>query len=261
VNAILLAAGYATRLYPLTRDRAKPLLPVAGRPILDYLVDQLEQAPEIRRLVLVSNAKFLADFERWAGSRAFRKPLSVLNDGSTCNENRRGAVADVQFALEEAGLQDEPAYVLATDNLPRFDLRDAIACWRERGVNTVYACAVADRQLLRRMGVADLAPDGRVVSFEEKPQDPKGEYRIPPFYVYTVEAVAMVCSYLAEGGNPDAPGHFLGWLVRRAPVYALRRPEGTHEIGTLDAYRAVCERLERRGRGEAGAGGDSLDGQ
>ncbi len=246
MNAILLAAGYGTRLYPLTRDKAKPLLPVGGRPIIDQLVERLEAAPEIEQLVLVSNAAFYDDFKRWAEARSFRKPLRILNDGSTANENRRGAVADIQFALAEADIRDEAAYVLATDNLPRFDLRDVIHLARQKNASAVFACPESEPERLKRSGVAQLAEDGRIISFEEKPDEPRGHHRVPPFYCYTAEAVRLVEQFLAEGSNPDAPGHFLDWLTDRLPVYALRRPEGTHDIGTLESYRAVCREFSRR---------------
>jgi glucose-1-phosphate thymidylyltransferase len=245
VNAILLAAGYATRLYPLTENRAKPLLPVGGQPIIDYLVDRLDAAPEIEQMFLVTNAKFAADFEEWASGRSMRTPLRVLNDGSTCNEERLGAVGDIQFALREAGIGTEEAYVLGTDNLPRFDLCDLISHALAKAASAVFACRARSPEEYERKGVAELAVDGRILSFEEKPASPKGKLRVPPLYVYTADAIGLIETYLAEGNNPDAPGHFLAWLVERRDVYALRRDEGTHDIGTLDSYRAVCAEFDR----------------
>jgi glucose-1-phosphate thymidylyltransferase len=252
VNAILLAAGYGTRLYPLTRDCPKSLLPVGGRPILDYLVERLETAPEIERLFLVTNARFARDFENWAEERRRRAsegrppaPIRILNDGSASNADRLGAVADLQFVLDEAGVAREGAYVLATDNLPRFDLRDIIALAQDRNANAVFACRSTDIAELRRMGVAQLDADGRITAFEEKPLHPRGEFRVPPFYVYTAQAMTSVATYLIEGNNPDAPGHFLEWLVRRQDVYACRRDEGTYDIGTLETYHAVCAEFSR----------------
>jgi len=247
LNAVLLAAGYGTRLYPLTKDRPKPLLPVGGRPILDHLVDRLEGAAEITRMVLVSNARFLPAFERWAQQRVLRKPLSLVSDGSTDNDNRLGAVRDMQLALDAADMADEPAYVLATDNLPRFDMLEIVALAHEKGGSAVFAVPVRDPESLRRMGVAELGQDGRVVGFQEKPAEPRGRHRVPPFYAYTPEAVASVRRFLDEGNDPDAPGHFLAWLVGREPVYAQPAEAGTYDIGTLESYRRVCR--------EFGAGG------
>ena len=251
MNALLLAAGYGTRLYPLTRDCPKPLLPVGGRPILDHLVDRLDAAAEIERMILVSNARFVDQFERWAAGRTLRTPLEIINDGSTTNENRRGAVADIQLALDHAGGAGEGVYVLATDNLPRFDLLEIIGLSRQRAASAVFAVPVPDRKELTRMGVAELDEGGLIVGFEEKPAHPRGQHRVPPLYVYTAEAAALVGRFLAEGNNPDAPGHFLAWLVRRRRVYAVRTDLGTYDIGTIESYRAVCAEFERKAGGQA----------
>lgn len=247
MNAILLAAGYGTRLHPLTKDRPKSLLPVAGRPIVDYLVDRLETAPEIERMVLVTNARFAGHFRDWAAERSFRVPLQVVNDGTASNEDRLGAIADTQFAVAEAGIGGQAAYILATDNLPKFDLRDIIALSKSRKASAVFTCRSTNPDDLRRWGVAEVDAQGRVLSFVEKPEEPKGDLRVPPFYVYTAEAMDLISAYLAEGNNPDAPGHYLGWVVQRAEVYALRRDEGTYDIGTLETYRTVCQELGRKG--------------
>ncbi len=253
MHAILLAAGYGTRLHPLTRDRAKPLLPVGGRPIIDHLIDRLEAAPEIDRMLLVTNARFAEDFERWAAARSFAKPLSVYCDGSTSNEDRLGAVADMQLAVERGGIAGQEAYILATDNLPRFDLTDIIGFSRARRASAVFGCRTEDPEVLARVGVAEVDAEGRVTGFEEKPEHPRGNLRVPPFYVYASEAVASIAQYLAGGGNPDAPGHFLQWLVPRHPVYLLRRPQGTRDIGTLESYRQVCAEFETSAEGQGGA--------
>jgi len=247
VNAILLAAGYATRLYPLTQGRPKALLPIGGRPILDYIVGRLEVSPLIDRLVLVTNAKFAGHFREWAAERGCVKPLQIVDDGTTDNETRLGAVGDAQRAIEEAGLAGQGAFILGTDNLPRFDMLDVVALSTARGVNAVFAVPVADREKMKRMGVAELGPDGRIVSFEEKPEEPKGAYRVPPFYAYTARAVARIPAFLDEGNNPDAPGHFLEWLVKRDPVCAVRTDRDMWDIGTIETYRAACAEWDRQG--------------
>jgi glucose-1-phosphate thymidylyltransferase len=246
MNAILLAAGYGTRLYPLTRNLAKPLLDVGGRPMIDYLVEKLDASQDIDRMLLVTNARFAKDFEHWAAGLELQTPLDIYDDGSTDNENRRGAVADISFAAEAAGVAGESAYVLATDNLPRFELLSIVDVAKDHGSSAVFVCPVADRQKLRRMGVAELAEDGRIIGFEEKPERPRSNLRVPPFYVYTAEAMGLVAEFMADGNNPDAPGHFLAWLVQRSPVYAEYAAEGTYDIGTLDSYRAVCEEFNGR---------------
>jgi len=247
VNAVLLAGGYATRLYPLTRNRPKSLLPVGGRAILDYLVDALESAREIRAMLLVTNARFFEQFEQWASLRRAGKPLQILNDGTTCNEDRLGAIGDIQFALRAMGrIPPDGVYVLATDNIPRFHLTEIIQLGGEKASSAVFACPEQEPARLKRAGVAVLDSDGKIVDFEEKPQYPRSDLRVPPFYVYTAHAASLIGLYLSEGNDPDAPGHFLSWLVRRQEVYARIAEEGTYDIGTLDSYRAVCEALEEK---------------
>ena len=240
MDAVLLAGGYATRLYPLTIDRPKALLPLAGRPILDHIVDVLDRCGEIRRMFLVTNARFAAHFSEWARQRSGGKSIRVLNDGTSSNETRLGAIGDIQFVLDHADVDiDDGVYVLGTDNLARFDITEIIALSRQRGASAVFAMRIADPARLRRVGVVELDETGRVTSFEEKPKSPKSNFGVPPFYAYTCEAVALIRRYLDEGGNPDAPGHLVAWLVSRCPVYARVTDEGTYDIGTVDSYAAV----------------------
>ena len=209
-------------------------------PIYRYdpnLVSDIKLPPHFNRIW------FAADFRAWADERSPAKPFTIIDDGSTDNESRLGAVGDVQLVLHEAGGCPDGAYVLATDNLPKFDLRDIVGVAEEKGTAAVFACLVQDRAELTRMGVAELDADGLIVSFEEKPERPRGRFRVPPFYVYPPDALAGVDEFLAAGNNPDAPGHFLAWLAQRQPVHAARRDEGTHDIGTLESYRRVCEEL------------------
>jgi glucose-1-phosphate thymidylyltransferase len=250
MNVILLAAGYGTRLYPLTRNRPKSLLPVGGRPIIDHLVDMIDAVDGVEVMHLVSNARFADQFRAWDAQRQGRAAIEILDDGSTDNDNRVGAVADIQFAVSEGGLPLDETYVVATDNLPRFDLREAPAELRRTETSVVYACLPERVEDLRRMGVAELDGDGMVVSFEEKPERPRGRFRVPPFYAYTGGAMAMIPRYLEEGNNPDAPGHYLAWLVEREPVRALVRESGTLDIGTPESYAAVQAEF-----GEAGGSG------
>jgi glucose-1-phosphate thymidylyltransferase len=257
MNAILLAAGYGTRLYPLTLNVPKALLPVGGKPILERLIDALEEIRQIERVVLVSSAKFVGAFREWEDRARLSRPLEIIDDGSTDNTNRLGAVADVQFAVEKAGLHGEAAYVMATDNLPRFDLRDLVDTWTQRSASAVFACPVEDTACLKRMGVAELDAEGLITGFQEKPEEPRSNLRVPPFYVYTAEVLELVDRFLKEGRSPDAPGHFLEWLVSRADVYAVVREEGTFDIGTLESYRQVCEAFSRHT--DQSDEGDSLD--
>jgi len=238
MTCVILAAGYATRMYPLTRDMPKSLLEVAGKTILDYILENLGRAPEIRRLILVSNARFFGSFSAWAKNRTFPFPLHILDDGSTDNDNRLGAVADLAFAVEEAEIR-ENLLVLAGDNLFDFEIRDFIAFFQTRKADCITTHRLEDPELLRRTGVIEIGPDQRVLAFQEKPREPRSPWAAPPFYVYRRDTLSLIRPYLDQGGNPDAPGHFVPWLLERKPVYAFPFTGTRYDIGSLESYREV----------------------
>ncbi len=241
VDALLLAGGYATRLYPLTLDRPKALLPVGGRTIVDRIIDLLVASDKIERFFLVTNAKFAPHFTSWLGTRTWEKPVEVISDGTTSNEGRLGAMGDLRFALDHADLDTARGlFALSTDNLTRLDLTQLVRLSQERGATAVFALRVSDPARLRRMGVVLLDEAGRVIDFVEKPKEPKSDLGVPSFYAYSARAVGLVKDYLDAGGNPDAPGHFIEWLAHREPVYACVTEEAICDVGTLEAYEAAC---------------------
>jgi glucose-1-phosphate thymidylyltransferase len=249
VNALLLAAGYATRLYPLTLDTPKPLLPVAGKPMAQYLVEQIEAIPGVRRVLLVSNHRFAAHFERWADGASSQFPIEVVDDGTSTNDTRLGAIGDLNYVLERhPELREAPLFVLGGDNLVDFQLSDLVAEFRQRGGGVTVICLVRMRDLreLRRGGVVSLDADGRVVDFVEKPAEPKTHLASPPFYVFPPAALALVPEYLAGGEPPDAPGHFIAWLHRHAPVYGRVFEQPRYDIGTRESYEATSRLFEAR---------------
>ncbi|MDP6106981.1 MAG: nucleotidyltransferase family protein [Candidatus Brocadiia bacterium] len=241
VDALLLAGGYATRLYPLTLDRPKALLPVGGRTIVDRIIDLLMASDEIERFVFVTNDRFAPHFISWVGTRTWEKPVEVLNDGTTSNEGRLGAMGDIRFALDHAELDTARGlFVLSTDNLTHLNLTQLVGLSQERAATAVFALRVGDLARLRRMGVVQLDEAGRVIDFVEKPKEPKSDLGVPSFYAYSARAVGLVKDYLDAGGNPDAPGHFIEWLAHRDPVYACVTEEAICDVGTLEAYEAMC---------------------
>jgi glucose-1-phosphate thymidylyltransferase len=227
-------------MYPLTRSTPKPLLEVAGRSIIDRLLDKLEITPGIAECIVVSNAKFFARFQDWARGRGTPWPLTVLNDGSSSNENRRGAVADIHFAIREQNIHDD-LLVLAGDNLFDFELAGFAAFFRARLCDCITTHRLDDVRQLRRTGVIEVDEAWRVLSFEEKPANPKSNLAVPPFYLYRRETLPLFETYLREGGEPDAPGNFIPWLLARKPVAAFLFHGRRRDIGSLESYRAICE--------------------
>jgi glucose-1-phosphate thymidylyltransferase len=219
----VLAAGYATRLRPLTDSIAKPLLPVAGRPLVDFLCDKVDQVGDVDEIHLVTNSRFASDFVQWAGRREGRLPVTVHDDGTHSNEDRLGAIGDIRFVVGRAGLEGEHLLVAAGDNLFDFSLADYAAFWREKGDGSCVALyAFPDRDQVHQYGVAEVDENDRIVSLVEKPAQPRTNLISIAVYLYRADHAALLPDYLAEGNSPDQPGHFPAWLHTRVPVYGYR---------------------------------------
>ena len=238
MKALILAAGYATRLYPLTKDFPKPLLEVGDRTILDHLIDQMAGLEALEQIVLITNHRFVPFFERWRETRRSRKPVAVLDDGTTSNEDRLGAVGDLRFALEHADLGHD-LLVTAADNILRFPLPEFVAAVQARPASHVCVHHVDDPERLRRTGVVVLDEKDRVVEFAEKPRKPKTHWGVPPLYIFPRSTLSRVAVYLAAGGSPEAPGHFIEWLCRHEPVFAYRIRGSILDIGTPQSLEAA----------------------
>ncbi len=235
MECILLAAGYATRLYPLTENLPKALLMLGSKTILDRVCEKIEEIPEVNNIYIVTNHRFADQLAEWAAAYSGKKPVKVLDDGTTSNDNRLGAIGDIQYVIEKENISDE-ILVMASDNVFDFSLNDMVQMYREKDCDLISAHYVDDLVDLRQMGVVELAPDGRVTGFVEKPAEPKTNWGVPPFYFYKKETLALIRQYLAEGNNPDAPGHLIPWLIQRTPVYAYTFDVMTIDIGTPKTY-------------------------
>lgn len=236
MKALILAAGYATRLRPLTNSIPKQLLPVGGRPMVDWILDRISEtsADEVH---LVTNARFASDFARWADG----KGVYVHDDGTTSNEDRLGAVGDIQFV----GLDDD-LLVVAGDNLFDYSLADYEAYWRRTGGSCVAVLDVGDPELAKKYGIVDVDEDDRVVGFVEKPEDPPTTLCATATYFYDREHIRLISTYLAEGNPSDQPGNFIAWLHSRTPVYAYRFDGEWYDIGDRDQLLEADNRMRRR---------------
>jgi glucose-1-phosphate thymidylyltransferase len=245
MKAIVLAAGYATRLYPLTENVAKPLLRVGGRPMLDHILDRIGGVAEVDAVHVVTNRKFADAFRRWAGARgAGAVRLEVHDDGTTSEDDRLGAIGDVRFVIDAAGLGDDDLLVIAGDNLFDFDLADYVGWWRGKGEASAVALHdVGDLALARRYGVVALTGDERIESFEEKPERPHSTLVATAAYLYHRRHVPLVRRYLDEGNSSDQPGRFIAWLCPRAPVYGYTFEGDWRDIGDEDQLLEADNRL------------------
>jgi glucose-1-phosphate thymidylyltransferase len=221
LRALILAAGYATRLRPLTDTVPKQLLPVGGRPMVDWILDKIRET-DCEEVHLVTNHRFADDFRRWAPD-----DVIVHDDGTTSNEDRLGAIGDIHFV----GIDDD-LLAIAGDNLFDFSLRDYVAFWDANGrVSCVAVHDVGDLGLARQYGVVDVDENDRITSFVEKPDDPPSTLAATATYLFASRHVALVDVYLRNGNPPDQPGNFVAWLQAREPVYAYRVEGGWWDIG------------------------------
>jgi glucose-1-phosphate thymidylyltransferase len=250
VKALLLAGGYATRLRPLTDRVAKPLLPVGGRPMVDWIVDRIAEAGIADEIHLVTNAVYASDFERWAPERG----VTVWNDGTTSNEDRLGAIGDVRFAIEHGGLAGDDLLVIAADNLFEFSLRDYSTFWQGKGGSAIAVHRLPDPSLASLYGVVELADDDRVIGLEEKPEHPRSDLVSTATYLFHRDHLPILERYLDDGNPPDPPGRFLVWLYPREPLYGYRFAEPWFDIGDpeqlLEADNRYRERLGMPSRDE-----------
>ena len=240
MKAIILAAGYATRLYPLTLNMPKALLPIGGKPIIDHIVAQMDTVEDLDEIYVVSNDKFAGHFEEWAKTAKSRVPITVLNDGTTDDSNKRGAIGDIFFVIEEMKIDDD-LMVIAGDNFFTYSLKDYVRFFREKARDCVCVKVWEDESQLSQFGIALLDWAGKVLDIEEKPAKPKSNTVVFAAYLYKKETVPMFAEYLAAGNKPDAPGNFPAWLYKKQDVYAYTFDGECYDVGTPESYHEVCE--------------------
>lgn len=236
MKCLILAAGYATRLYPLTENFPKPLLEVQGKTILDHLIDDIDGAGLVDEYIVISNHKFARHFDEWAKTKA--QKVIVVDDGTSTNETRLGAVRDIQFAIDRLAIDDE-MLVIAGDNLLDFSLTRLIAYAKEKGTSCIMRYYEASEQKLTKCGVVEVDENDKIVSMEEKPPQPKSNWCCPPFYYYTREDAKLVKKGIESGCGVDAPGSYIAWLCTQTIVHAMEMPGQRYDIGNLESYAKV----------------------
>ena len=249
MNVVILAAGFATRLHPLTLHQAKPLLDVAGRPVLSWILDRIWAIPGLGRTILISNGRFAADFEEFARDLPPERCIEVVNDGALTDATRCGALRDLELALARLP-ETEPVLVVGGDNLVDFDLRPHAESFR-RGVGPLLlARSIPEPIPPRRYSEVVFDAAGSVTSFREKPAEPRSAWSCICLYFFEPGVQSLVRAYLSSGGEPDAPGHFLAWLATRQALRAepIRGP--WFDIGNFETLEAARRALAGRSRGE-----------
>lgn len=236
MKCLILAAGYATRLYPLTENFPKPLLKVGEKTILDWLIDDIQTSEDVNEYVVISNHKFAHHFNEWAKNKPYK--ITVLDDGTSSNETRLGAVKDIQFAIDELNI-NEDILVIAGDNVLDFSLTKFIKYAKQKNTSCVMRYFEPSKEKLVKCGVLEINDEDKVNNMTEKPNKPASNWCCPPFYYYTTGDVKRVKQGIENGCNTDAPGSYIAWLCKVADVYAMEMPGSRYDIGNLQSYEKV----------------------
>ena len=238
MKCLILAAGYATRLYPLTENYPKPLLKVGEKTILDWLVDDIDSAGLVDEYVVISNHKFAHHFEDWAAKKS--QKICVVDDGTDSNETRLGAVRDIQFAIDALSLDDD-MLVIAGDNVLDFSLTKFVRYATDKKTSCIMRYFEESEKKLQKCGVVSIEEDDLVIGMEEKPACPKSHWCCPPFYYYTRDDARLVKVGIESGCGVDAPGSYIAWLCTQTRVHAMEMPGRRYDIGNLESYAKVQE--------------------
>jgi len=240
MKGIILAAGYGTRMGVISKNTPKPLLPIGGKSIIEYLFEKLSPIQSINHYYIITNGKFFSAFKSWEtdflSHRNGHISLDLINDQSTSNENRLGAIGDIQFLLNTVQI-NEDVLITAGDNLYQFDILDYYHYFKTKQRDCICILPVNNREQLQRTGVVEVDENFQVIGFEEKPSEPKSTYACPPLYFLKAETLPLIETYLKSGQNSDAPGHFIKWLYQQRPVYAYLIRGKRYDVGNLETYR------------------------
>ena len=239
MDVIILAAGYATRLYPLTLDKAKPLLEVAGKPIIEWGLDTLANVPGLGTIYIVTNDKFANDFQAWADRHQHRQlqfKFKIINDGSKSDDDKLGAIGDINFVVTRESLTKSDLLIVAGDNLFSESLADFVE-YAKKTQATVAVYDVGDLEKIKKYGNITIDSGGVITHFEEKPEKPQSTLAAVALYYYSREIIPLLTTYLAAGNNPDQPGRFVQWLYTRKPVKTFQIKGKWLDIGSKETLK------------------------
>lgn len=245
---IVIAAGYATRLGELTKDFPKPLLKIGSKSILERMIDDIDRIPEVDEHIIITNHKFAHHFEVWKDQMNYAKPITIVDDGTESNDTRLGAVCDLLFAIHKLSIDDD-MLVVAADNLLFFSFADFVKFAYANGTSCIICHKQPSKERLQRTGVVVLDADNKVLNMEEKPQEPKSNWAVPPFYIYLKKDLDLVRHSVDNGCGKDAPGNLAHYLCDHITMHAWPMA-GTGEnlrfdIGSIDTYNEACEKYGR----------------
>jgi glucose-1-phosphate thymidylyltransferase len=242
MKSIVIAAGYATRLGELTRNFPKPLLKIGSSTILDRMLADIDQIPDIDEHIIITNHKFAQIFEDWKAASQYSKPITIIDDGTSTNDTRLGAVCDLLFALDKLSIDDD-LLVVAADNILFFSFQEFVDFAKAKQTSCIMCHEQPELAKLQRTGVVVLDDNDKVLNMEEKPQEPKSHWAVPPFYIYLQKDLDLIRHSVENGCGKDAPGNLAHYMVDHTDIHAWHMSAGRFDIGSLDTYREACERF------------------
>lgn len=239
---IVIAAGYATRLGELTKNFPKPLLKIGNSTILGRMLDDIDKIPEIDEHIIITNHKFANFFEDWAKVQNYTKKITIVDDGTSTNDTRLGAVCDLLFAMDQLHIDDD-MLVVAADNLLFFSFQEFVDFAKAKDASCIMCHEQPSIEKLQRTGVVVLDENNKVLNMEEKPQEPKSHWAVPPFYIYLKKDLDLVRHSVEHGCGKDAPGNLAHYMVDNTNMYAWPMSAGRFDIGSLDTYKEAIEKF------------------
>ena len=239
---IVIAAGYATRLGELTKNFPKPLLKIGENTILGRMLDDIDKIPEIDEHIIITNHKFAGIFEEWASGQSYTKPVTIVDDGTETNDTRLGAVCDLLYAMDKLKIDDD-MLVVAADNILFFSFQEFVDFAKAKGTSCIMCHEQPSIEKLQRTGVIVLDDNDKVLNMEEKPQEPKSHWAVPPFYIYLKKDLEKVRHSVENGCGKDAPGNLAHYMVEQVEMHAWKMTAGRFDIGSLDTYKEACEKF------------------
>ena len=239
---IVIAAGYATRLYPLTQNFPKPLLKIGKSTILDRMMADIDEIPDVDEHIIVTNHRFSPIFEEWKAKSNYKKPITIIDDGTSSNDTRLGAVRDLLLAIESKGIDDD-IMVLAADNILDFSLKGFVDYFKDKDSSVIMCHHEPELKKLQRTGVIAVNDDMKVLEMQEKPEKPVSNWAVPPFYIYSKKDLPLIRDCMAHGCGFDAPGNLAHYLADVTTLHAWPMPGSRFDIGSMDSYQEAQKRF------------------
>lgn len=240
MKCILLCAGYATRLFPLTENFPKPLLEIGEKPILNYILEEVNTVEDVDSIYVITNNRYYHHFVDWANNLNNIKPITVINDHTTSNDDRLGAIGDIMYVIKEANINDD-LMIIAGDNLFTYPLKKVVDYYKTKNKPILCGKELTDINLLRRFAVASLDDNDKIIDLVEKPNEPKSNIGVYATYIYPQSILKYFDIYKSEGNNMDAPGHFPQYLYKKEDMYLYKFDGECYDVGTIETLNELNE--------------------